>query len=388
MGYIFESEIISIINTVRTRTIGESDTMKVKDVLLSNVHPAIKAYVKAEVEKMLQEERAREMRSKRFPYGLPEIAGLQRQIDLLLVNHYQFGQQDFETLLDEAVHFEFNFLCRPQWTLQSFLFENKRSIAVSDAIRKFRYCVDYTYFGELFRRYVIDRGLAEVSYEEFRTLIEKIDKEIVASHSSAELGNLLKPLLQFIEAGIPETRISETGPVLPINAAVVFFEDKKLPDIQRELERRRDNESVTELSLRDLAAVVAGVRSEPVTEPVSARESPTASMPDREAAEFVSKPKPAPAVESKKKPAREPLRLLDIYSLFTSKEQKMFVKKIFQKDEIGFRNALARLNPAQSWKEASLILDQIFRANNIDPSSKEAIQLTDKLFSRYDATGT
>lgn len=390
MGYIFESEIISIINTVRSHTIGESEMIKVKEVLLSEVHPAIKAYVKAEVEKMLQQERAREMRSKRFPYGLPEIAGLQRQIDLLLVNHYQFGQQDFETLLDEAVHFEFNYLCRPQWTLQNFLFENKRSIAVSDAVRKFKYCVDYTYFGELFRRYVIDRGLAEVSFEEFRTLIEKIDREIVASHTSAELGNLLKPLLQFIEAGIPETRISETGPVLPLNAAVVFFEDKKLADIQRELERRRDNEGVTEVSIRDLAALVAGVRLEPVTEPMSARESPTASMPEkREAAESIPKPKAASVLaESKKNPAREPLRLLDVYSLFTTKEQKLFVRKIFQKDEIGFRNALDRLNPAPSWKEASLILDQIFRANNIDPSSKEAIQLTDMLFSRYEATGT
>ncbi len=347
---------------------------------------------------MLHQERAREIRSKRFPYGLPEIAGLQRQMDLLLVNHYQFGQQDFETLLDEAVHFEFNYLCRPQWTLQNFLFENKRSIAVSDAIRKFKYCVDYTYFGELFRRYVIDRGLAEVSFEEFRTLIEKIDREIVASHTSAELGNILKPLLQFIEVGIPETRISETGPVLPLNAAVVFFEDKKLADIQRELERRRDKEGVTEVSIRDLAALVAGVRLEPVTEPMSARESPTASMPEkREAAESIPKPKAAsvrlgelvePLAESKKNPAREPLRLLDVYSLFTTKEQKLFVRKIFQKDEIGFRNALDRLNPAPSWKEASLILDQIFRTNNIDPSSKEAIQLTNMLFSRYEATGT
>ncbi len=390
MGFIFESEIVTIINTVRARTIGESETIEVKDILLADAHPAIKAYFKAEVEKMLQQERVKEIRSKRFPYALPEVAGLQRQIDLLLVNHYQFGQGDFETLLDEAVHFEFNYLCRPQWTLQSFMFENKRSIPVSEALRKFKYCVDYTYFGELYRRYVIDRGLAEVSFEEFRSLIEKIDREIVAAHSSRELANLLKPLLHFIEAGIPETRISETGPVLPINAAVVFFEDKKLPDLQLELERRRDKEGVTEVSIQDLAELIAAVRQEPVIEPMPAQEKPTEVMPERHepSKPQVVKPRETMTAEFKKKPVREALKLLDVYSLFTVKEQKLFVKKIFQKDEIGFRNALDRLNPVSSWNEASMILDEIFRANNIDPTSKAAIQLTDKVFSRYKATGT
>lgn len=390
MGYIFESEIISIIHTVRARTIGELDSIKLKDVLLADIHPAIKAYFRAEVEKQLLQERSKEIRSKRFPYGLPEIAGLQRQIDLLLVNHYQFDQKEFETLLDEAVHFEFNYLCRPQWTLQNFLFEGKRSVAVSDALKKFRYCVDYKYFGELFRKYIIDRGLAEISFEEFRTLIGKIDQEITATHNSAELANLLKPLLHFIEAGIPETRISETGPVLPLNAAVVFFEDKKQIDIQLELESRRDKEGVLEVSIHDLARIIAGVRLEPVPEPVPEAVNPATVLPGQKA---VAPPNERPSVaqplpEPQKSRPADRLRLLDVYSLFTPKEQKQIVRKVFRKDEVEFRNALDRLNPAPSWKEASLILDQIFRANNIDPSSQEAIQLTDKLFSRYDATGT
>jgi len=72
MGFIFEAEIITIMNTVRARTIGESDSIQLKDVLAAGIHPALKAYFKAEVEKLLQQERVKEVRSKRFGYGLPE----------------------------------------------------------------------------------------------------------------------------------------------------------------------------------------------------------------------------------------------------------------------------------------------------------------------------
>src|SRR3989338_4280796 len=92
MGFMFEAEIITIMNTVRARTIGEADAIRLKEVLAAEIHPAIKAYFKADVERLLHQERPKEIRSSRFAYGSPEVAGLQRQVDLLLVNHYQFDQ--------------------------------------------------------------------------------------------------------------------------------------------------------------------------------------------------------------------------------------------------------------------------------------------------------
>ena len=403
MGYIFESEIVTIMNTVRARTIGAEDAISLKEVLASDIHAAIKAYFKAEVERLLQQERVQELRSKRFPYGLPEVIGLQRQIDLLLVNHYVFDQQEFESMLDAAVHFEFNFLCRPQWTLLEFMFEGRRSVGVSEAVRKFKYCVEYNYFAEIFRKYVIDRGLAELSYEEFKTLIEKIDLEIIERHSSRELARLLRPMVEFIEVGIPETPISETGPELPINAAIVFFEDKKLYDIQKELERERDTHERNDISLNDLAGIIAVIKNDGVLEP---KPEAAADPKEPEVSTDSVEPSPAPAEvaeqpaaklppesPAKESPKRQKSKkkdapaLIDVYSLFDLKEQKLFVRRLFQKDEVAFRNALDRLNPIGEWKDASFVLDEIFTANNVDPFSKEAIRLTEKLYERYAALG-
>jgi len=416
MGYIFEAEIVTIMNTVRGRTIGENDEIKLKDILTADIHSAIKAYFKAEVERMLHQERGKEVRSGRFAYGLPEVGGLQRQIDLLLVNHYEFNQQEFESLLDEAVHFQFNFLCRPRWTLQEFLFENRRTESTGEILRKLRYCVEYRYLPEIFRRYVVDRGLAEIGYEEFRKLIGKIDSEVVARHSSAELALLLKPMVEFVEVGIPETRISETGPILPVNAAIVFFEDKAMYDIQSKLEFERDGNGVNGVSIADLQRIIADVRGEKEMEKGSGGEKEKGKKRDDDATrvkpsperkkeqgqkrpekkvepEKREKPEPTETEEtfrSKKEPGSKPpgaSPLEDVYSLFSTKEQKLFVRKLFRKDEVEFRNALDQLNAILTWKEASLVLDDIFSANNVDPFSKEAIELTDKLYNRYAEVG-
>ncbi len=389
MGFIFEAEIVTIMNTVRARTIGEEDSIRLKEVLAAEIHPAIKAYFKAEVEKLLQQERQKESRSKRFTYGLPEVSGLQRQIDLLLVNHYEFVRDEFESLLDAAVHFEFNFLCRPQWTLQEFMFENRRSVGVSEATRKFKYCVEYTYFSEIFTRYVIDRGLAEMNYEEFKTLIAKIDREVVDRHSTRELVRLLRPMLEFIEIGMPETVATEAGPVLPINAAVVFFEDKGIDDVRSLLEKERDTEGRQVISLAELESMIVQERGE-----VLPPEEPKPEPPEKKSVVRSEPPVVAQSTAREPVAVEEPVvaqlsvepqaDLEDVYSLFTVKDQKLFVRKLFKKDEVEFRNALDRLNPIKSWKEASFVVDQIFTEQDVDPFSKEAILLTEKLFSRYE----
>jgi hypothetical protein len=414
MGYIFESEIESIINSVRARTIGESESITLGDLLTSSVHPGIKSYFRAEVEKLLKSEREKEIRSKRFRYSLPEVLRLQEQMDLLLQHRYEFDQTEFDALLDEAVHFQFNYLCRPQFTLMNFLFENRRRISTADIERKLLYCVDYSYYREIIRRYIVDNGLAKITYEEFQSLLEKIDVEIVGRHSSWELARMLKVLFAFVDAGLPALRTSQGEPKLPINAAIVFFEDKKMISMKERLERERDQQELREITLPELANLIEKVRTSN-DEAVAAVEE----KPARKSGRTKKKPAPEPAPVHVPKPVtlrpveadqelfrpvatnegvREGLTLLPsrelthelfekkpevpevgIHRSFSEAEQKQFAKDIFANDEIAFREALDMLNIISSWEEASVYLDQLFIRNDVDPFSGEAIKFTDKV---------
>ncbi|MBI3580029.1 MAG: hypothetical protein HY089_11540 [Ignavibacteriales bacterium] len=407
-------------NTVLARTIGEEESIRLKDILASNIHPAIKAYFKAEVEQMLTQERQVELRSKKFPYSLPEITQLQQQMDLVLVRHYQFGQHDFDGLLDHAVHFQFNFLCRPQWTLLNFLFENQRKRSSSKILRKLQYCIDYVYFSEIIKRYIEQRGLAELTFEEFSTLLEKIDNEIIAAHSSAELALMARPMLSFIDAGQPVPRSKTTGPTIPINAAIVFFEDKRLEDIKIRLESERDKNHFNDVTLQQLADFIEKVRTgneEAVAAPIAPQPASQPTNGDEDKKEItliggtgkktttplIKKPpvkvfsdfeedfapvtaikppqelKPVDAVQNKvvKQESEE------LLSLFSESEQKTFVKKLFNREEDDFLNALTDLSKIEDWKQASLYLEQLFVANDVDPFCEEAILFTDKIQSRY-----
>ena len=412
MGYIFEAEIEQIMNGASARTIGEAETIRLRDLLAADLHPAIKAYFKARVRQLLQQERLTEVRSKKFPYALPEVVRLLEQVDVLLVHNYSFGQHDFALMLDHAVHFQFNFLCRPQWTLLNFIFENQRRRPTSDIRRKLRYCVDYEYYAEIIKRLIDDRGLAEIEYEEFKELLEKIDNEIVSCHSSVELALLTRPLVRFIESALPVPPAKLADSKIPINAAVVFFEDKKLNDIKDRLEIERDKNSVLEISLKELAVLIEKVQTHNEDAEVDFPEGPgeTAKVEEKPAETPSEKPTMAEPVMVSKTPVKifsdfeedEPITiplspqseeayvgltdsgiLVNLHSLFSPSEEKTFIRKVFQKDELLFRESLDQINKMTEWKEASQYLQQIYLTNEVDPFSDVAIMFTDKVQRRF-----
>ena len=407
MGYIFESEIEAIMNTVRARTIGAADTITLRGILRSEIHPAIKAYFKSEVEKQLIEARRQEVRSKNFPYSLPEIVSLQRQIDVILVHQYQFDQTEFEVLLDQSVHFHFNYLCRPQWTLLNFMFEDRRRLTTSELLRKLRYCADFPYFPRVLQRYIGDKGLAEIEYSEFKSLLKKIDDAILERHSAEELAALTRPLIRFLEMGLPTAHFAMGEPTLPINAAIVFFEDKQMLALKEKLEEERDQNGVDHVTVDQLAKLIkkhlvshleqSGEPDQGPAEMSDVGSSGGGAADDGKPGEVIvpeviTDPLPDSAIpvgkaEAPEKPGHRPSKLLpellDVHTLFDETEIRVFTRRIFHKDSVEFRNGLDRLNTAATWLEASLMLDQIFLENNVDPFSKEAIRFTNKIYSRY-----
>ena len=414
MGFIFEAEIESIIHAVHVKTIGEDDGIILKNILSASIHPAVKAYFKAEVEKMLLHERGLEYRSKKFSYSLPEIRSLEEQIDLLLVQNYHFSLQEFESLLDESVHFQFNYLCRPQWTLQNFIIGDQRRVSSESIEKRLSYCVDYTYFPELIMRYIADHGLAEVTYEEFKSLIEKIDLEVVARHSSLELAHMTRALFDFVESGKMMPQIEFEQQTLPINAAIVFFGDKNIADICTRLEFERDNNRILQITSDRLADIIEIVRT--------GNEEATAHMPAATAptgAEQVSEPVVTVNVdrteqaqkimdvlqsEEKSVPQKPPLLVFgendeqyltsmpsvkqkEILDLFSSEEFALFVKKLFASDEPAFRGSITEISLLRTWEHVAQYLDKLFVINQIDPFSVEAVGFTDKLYVHFHPPG-
>jgi hypothetical protein len=78
-----------------------------------------------------------------------------------------------------------------------------------------------------------------------------------------------------------------------------------------------------------------------------------------------------------------PISYQPLHRLIDGKSQALFVKKIFRKDAEAYGRFIDSLELAENWKAAKEILDEELSMRKINPYSKEAVRLSDVVFSRY-----
>jgi hypothetical protein len=377
---MFEKETEQLIATVRQATIGEAKSIGLREIFESNIPTNVKVFYRAEVEWMLDGDRKPEPRSSKFNYDLPEIAMLREQTNALLIHNFVFSKADFETTLDKCVHFTLNYLCRPQWTLNSFLFEESARASTQQILLKLRYCRDYAYFPDILRRYIQQRGVGEITLEEGRNLIARIDAEVVKNHSSIELAKMTLALYDFV-AYARSHNLSATARTVPTRALMYFFEDKKIGAMHERLSREREVNNVKELSYGQLVNLLEKVQTG-----------------DEHAHVFDENAEPLPAVDDVSlelpsmplavnetpmtvlKPSEPPKPLPPLFSL---EEERNIIKHVFHQNEEQFQSAVKEVLAATTWEEAALSIDHFFLMNDVEAFSKEAILFTNRVQSRF-----
>ena len=65
------------------------------------------------------------------------------------------------------------------------------------------------------------------------------------------------------------------------------------------------------------------------------------------------------------------------------KLEKTFVKKLFGGEQEGFEDLLGRLEEAESWRVAKILIDNELFKRDVDPFSREAIKLVDLVYILY-----
>ena len=72
-----------------------------------------------------------------------------------------------------------------------------------------------------------------------------------------------------------------------------------------------------------------------------------------------------------------------ITRLIDGKSRQAFIKKIFHRDLDAYLGFIEDLEATQTWKEAKALLDSTFKQRKVNPYSREAVQMSDLVFSRY-----
>jgi hypothetical protein len=434
----FDSD--AILQVLLARTIGMRDTIRVSEVLGSTIPRGVKVYVRADVERRLAAEVERSDHISRIGQSAFEAAHLRGLYVRHAADAYLLRRDEYTALLENAVRFTENYLCRPRWTLRSFLFHDAPTLPAPTLLARLEWIPEYAYLPQLLARVITDRKLNGLSDAACSELIAKIDDAVVREHRPRELARLTSPIFSFYLLSADPGSNS-----IPLRPLLVFFEDKGLLGLREHLQGVCHMRNRTDISLGELEELTEDFFGEqpplPQTEPVPEPEPPHEEEipPANGPAEGVAAlpaiaepvpvaPEPTPGVpestssvpestpnvteptsgvtestsdipestradnEPVGEPSGEelppPAPSVELQSMISEDQRKRFISVLCDKDEVFYELIVARLDEIPTWIEASAYIRELFEINSIDPFHHVAVMFTDIVQRRFPPDGT
>ncbi len=408
--------IENIIRKIRAEVVQPNmEQIPLAYIMTRNIPDSVKHFFDQEVELWLREEAEKFTTNDRFDYEMPEVRVLIDKIFDILKQTATFHITVFNRLLERAIKLEARYLITPHRTLTQFLFKDKNTITTMEVYDMLKYFDKYLYYKDALTDYFNLKYLREISEPQFRELIRAIDQQVFAKSPVDTTLQMVKTIVDFLNEG-RETP-SNTVPLAILKDA---FADRDLQDYVRivETEMAAGTEAVSledlEKMLRSGKALVemraAAAPTATVLEEIADIEEqrPAVEVESIEVSETVVAPEPEPVLEEEDleedeeeeevapagSTAADQLaqvvaekikgeKLEDLHSLITKKQRKKFIKKVFRKDEDRYNAFVDLLNRTADWKTASALIDDYFFEAGINPYSKEALEFSDLVYSRY-----
>ncbi len=221
---MFEKEIkfISDFSLNKLKNFGSFVTFE--KMSTTDLHPAIIAYISAELDYMIYRDRNKLLEDSIFDYSGREIADHFNVIAEELKQTKKISFSDIEKLITQAVSFNINFVVRPKWSLTKLIYNDQDFVSVEELQRMLNYLYYYDYVKNVLSAYISKRKVIQLTLTEFDLILNKIDRELFNSNSEELINNSLHSIADFFNiGGINKNRIS-------LQAVEIFLKEKNLID--------------------------------------------------------------------------------------------------------------------------------------------------------------
>jgi hypothetical protein len=219
---MFEREIKFIydFNLNKVNKLGPYFTFE--QLSFSGIHPAILHYISSEIDFLIFEDRQKLLKNSVFDYSGEKINHLFSQITDEVKRSKRFSSEYISKLILHASSFTINFLVRPKWTLEKFVFdegEHKTTVEIKQILNYLYY---YKHIKTILISYINTKKIISMNSEEFSALLNKVDNLGIESYLSSILTGSLKSMAEFFNIGeIQKNKI-------PLIAVQTFLEEKEL----------------------------------------------------------------------------------------------------------------------------------------------------------------
>ncbi|HEX9740608.1 MAG TPA: hypothetical protein VGA29_07520 [Ignavibacteriaceae bacterium] len=199
---MFEKEIqfITDFNLNKIKTLGKSFNMD--ELFNTELHPALIKYISGRLDLMIYEERKILLENSRFDYSGGKIAEYFNHIADEIKKTRKLSFAETEDFIKRGMLFNANFCVQPKSTLINLIYKDADTSKSTSEIKVYlNYLYYYDYYHKIINSYISRRKIVNLSKDEFRALLDKIDRELLSSKREDIISDALNSISDFYNDG-------------------------------------------------------------------------------------------------------------------------------------------------------------------------------------------
>ncbi len=242
------------------------------EILANNlVDETYKTYFNAEVNSWIYEEQIRRETNPLFDFRNDKIKLQLEEFDKTLFQIARFDRPTLTASIESAVTTRLNYLIRPRTTLKWFVFRGEPTKPYIEIIKRLSFFNGYDYLISGFVTYVNDNNLIAserdlLSVLEFTDIIEKIDNKVLYALQPEEFVDFLMPMVAFFNPDKPSV---DKTTLFPIEALIIFLDDKGIEPLKNRLEELLLNKDIKEINgemfIKEIYGLLTEIERDPDT---------------------------------------------------------------------------------------------------------------------------
>ena len=412
-----EFDITTASNQLTDTILNGDESISYREIRVSALPVFIKAWFHMGVESWYAQEYKWRNETPHFNFKDKKVLSSLEQYDNSVKDTAVFVRDDCLKIIEGALHHEWDYFHHPIHALTALLFRHSE---VVDGIHLVDFLTQFQrepYYTEAVKTYVLDHEDTRLDQELFEQFLTNVERDcfhdqpleamklaVMAVDEMLELidqnGSPQQISLDTWEAFVKARGLDQSLPRLNDMIASMKAEQASHMTIEGlmaaldadETIQCVDEEGALELTQEDQVdedlptdlpdeTIQQGHVSIPTEEPLSSidfTEEADDMEQDEEAEDEIldqtiantTAPSPQAAIQI---PAVE----------ISDKLRKMFIKKLFSKDEAVYQSVLEQLEPALSWDESFSIVEEIWQERGLNLFSKESQEFTSVFYERY-----
>ncbi len=228
----------------------DSGKIQLESILNSDLSESYKKYFKAEVKWWIYQDRV--IRNSGSYFNItPEVSQVFDTLDKLYLENAVFTKPVLNKVIDSAVKVRLNMLCRPRTAMKWFVFRGEPTRTAEEIKCRLNYLNDHNYLIEATKTWLKEMEYDKnqgISSAEFEQSIAELDANYFLEMGPQEFYDLLVPIFDFF--------IVSGADKIPIEALIIFSDDKSLGKLTKTLEKMLFRDKITGITKQELVHII------------------------------------------------------------------------------------------------------------------------------------